>query len=279
MTDHPRIPLAGVIGTPIAHSRSPILHNYWLKRYGLQGYYIPMDIARADLEEVLHTLPKMGFVGLNVTLPHKESVLKLADIVTDRAALIGAANTLIFRADGKIHADNTDGYGFMANLRQHAPDWEPKSGPAVVFGAGGAARAILAALIDAGVPEIRLTNRTRPRAEALRTDFGAKITVVDWVQAPHQLWDAATVVNTTSLGMVGKPEFNLSLAELNPKALVTDLVYTPLQTEFLTAAAARGCKTVDGLGMLLHQAAPGFERWFGQRPDVDDEARERVMGV
>ncbi|WP_050527034.1 shikimate dehydrogenase [Pseudorhodobacter aquimaris] len=279
MTNHSRIPLAGVIGSPIAHSRSPVLHNHWLERYGLSGHYIPMDIAQTDLEEVLEMLPKMGFVGLNVTLPHKESVLKLADIVTDRAALIGAANTLIFRADGKIHADNTDGYGFMANLRQYAPDWDPKSGPAMVFGAGGAARAILAALIDAGVPEIRVTNRTRPRAEALRNDFGAKITVVDWVQSPHQLWDAATVVNTTSLGMTGKPPFTLSLAELNPKALVTDLVYTPLQTEFLTAAAALGCRTVDGLGMLLHQAAPGFERWFGQRPDVDDEARNKVMGI
>lgn len=279
MTDHPRIPLAGVIGSPIAHSRSPILHNYWLKRYGIKGHYIPMDVGQADLAEVLRALPKMGFVGLNVTIPHKEKVIALADIVTDRAALIGAANTLIFRSDGKIHADNTDGSGFVANLRQHAPDWRPKAGPAVVFGAGGAARAIIAALIEVGAPEIRLANRTRARAEALRADFGAKITVVDWVQAQHVLDDAATVVNTTALGMIGKPEFNVSLAELNPAALVNDLVYTPIQTEFLTAAAERGCKTVDGLGMLLHQAAPGFERWFGQRPEVDEETRDRVMGL
>ncbi|MGB3279495.1 MAG: shikimate dehydrogenase [Pseudorhodobacter sp.] len=279
MTDHPRIPLAGVIGSPIAHSRSPILHNYWLKRYGIKGHYIPMDVGQADLAEALRVMPKMGFVGVNVTIPHKETVIALADIVTDRAALIGAANTLIFRSDGKIHADNTDGSGFVANLRQHAPDWQPKSGPAVVFGAGGAARAVIAALIEVGAPEIRLTNRTRARAEALRADFGAKITVVDWVQAQHVLGDAATVVNTTALGMIGKPEFNLSLAELNPAALVNDLVYTPIQTEFLTAAAERGCKTVDGLGMLLHQAAPGFERWFGQRPEVDEETRDRVMGL
>lgn len=279
MTDHPRIPLAGVIGSPIAHSRSPILHNYWLKRYGIKGHYIPMDVGQADLAEALRVMPKMGFVGVNVTIPHKETVIALADIVTDRAALIGAANTLIFRSDGKIHADNTDGSGFVANLRQHAPDWQPKSGPAVVFGAGGAARAVIAALIEVGAPEIRLTNRTRARAEALRADFGAKITVVDWVQAQHVLSDAATVVNTTALGMIGKPEFNLSLAELNPAALVNDLVYTPIQTEFLTAAAERGCKTVDGLGMLLHQAAPGFERWFGQRPEVDEETRDRVMGL
>ena len=279
MTDHPRIPLAGVIGSPIAHSRSPLLHNYWLKRYGIKGHYIPMDIAQADLAEALRMLPKMGFVGLNVTIPHKETVIALADIVTDRAALIGAANTLIFRNDGKIHADNTDGSGLVANLRQHAPNWQPKAGPAVVFGAGGAARAIVAALIEVGAPEIRLTNRTRARAEALRADFGAKITVVDWVQSAHVLGDAATVVNTTALGMIGKPEFNVPLAELNPHALVNDLVYTPIQTEFLTAAAQRGCKTVDGLGMLLHQAAPGFERWFGQRPEVDEETRDTVMGL
>lgn len=279
MTDHPRIPLAGVIGSPIAHSRSPILHNYWLKRYGIKGHYIPMDIAQADLAEALRMLPKLGFVGLNVTIPHKETVIALADIVTDRAALIGAANTLIFRSDGKIHADNTDGSGFVANLRQNAPDWQPKAGPAVVFGAGGAARAVVAALIEVGVPEIRITNRTRARAEALRSDFGAKLTVVDWVQAAHCLDDVATVVNTTALGMIGKPEFNVSLAELNPTALVNDLVYTPIQTEFLTQAAARGCQTVDGLGMLLHQAAPGFERWFGQRPEVDEETRDTVMGL
>lgn len=279
MTDHPRIPLAGVIGSPIAHSRSPVLHGYWLKRYGIRGHYIPLDIAQADLREALQFLPRMGFVGLNVTIPHKESVLALADIVTDRAALIGAANTLIFRKDGKVHADNTDGAGFVANLRQHAPDWDPASGPAVVFGAGGAARAVVAALIEVGVPEIRLTNRTRPRADALRAAFGAKVAVLDWVQAPAALSDAATVVNTTALGMVGKPEFALSLDQINPGALVNDLVYTPLETHFLQAAAARGCRTVDGLGMLLHQAAPGFERWFGQRPEVDQATRDVVLGA
>ncbi len=278
MTDHPRIPLAGVIGSPIAHSRSPILHGYWLRRYGLKGHYIPLDIAQADLPEALKLLPRMGFVGLNVTIPHKESILALADIVTDRAALIGAANTIIFRKDGKVHADNTDGSGFVANLRQYAPGWNPAVGPAVVFGAGGAARAVIAALIEVGVPEIRLTNRTRPRAEALRAAFGAKVTVLDWVQSQGALSDAATVINTTALGMVGKPEFSLSLDEINPAALVNDLVYTPLETKFLKAAAARGCTVVDGLGMLLHQAAPGFERWFGQRPEVDQATRDVVLG-
>lgn len=277
MTDHPRIPLAGVIGSPIAHSRSPALHRYWLQRYGLKGFYIPMDIAQADLGRVLQTLPLMGFVGLNVTIPHKETVLALADIVTDRAALIGAANTLIFRKDGSIHADNTDGAGFIANLRQNAPHWQPQAGPAAVFGAGGAARAVVAAMIEVGVPEIRLANRTRARAEALHTDFGAKVVVHDWVQAGNMLEGVATVVNTTALGMVGKPDFRVPLDALSPQALVTDTVYTPLKTALLIEAEERGCTVVDGLGMLLHQAAPGFERWFGHRPEVDEATRQAVL--
>jgi shikimate dehydrogenase len=279
MTDHPRIPLAGVIGHPIAHSRSPALHGYWLKRYGLKGHYVPIDIAPTDLAEMVRTLPRLGFVGVNVTIPHKEDILHIADIVTDRAALIGAANTLIFRKDGKIHADNTDGSGFIANLRQNAPHWAPASGPAVVLGAGGAARAVVAALIEVGVPEIRLANRTRPRAEALRADFGAKIHVHEWVQAGALIDGAATLVNTTSLGMTGKPDFRVPLDRLDPRALVTDLVYTPLKTQLLIEAEAMGCTVVDGLGMLLHQAAPGFERWFGQRPDVDDATRQAVLSA
>lgn len=279
MTDHPRIPLAGVIGSPIAHSRSPALHGYWLKRYGIKGHYIPLDIAQADLREALRMMPKMGFVGCNVTIPHKETVLQIADVITDRAALIGAANTLIFRKDGKIHADNTDGAGFMANLRQNAPNWNPAAGPAAVFGAGGACRAVLAALIEVGVPEIRLANRTRARAEALRSDFGAKVHVYEWVQAPAMLEGAATVVNTTALGMTGKADMNIPLDTLERSALVTDLVYTPLKTQFLIEAEDRGCQVVDGLGMLLHQAAPGFERWFGIRPEVDDATRAAVLSA
>lgn len=279
MTDHPRIPLAAVIGSPIAHSRSPALHGYWMKRYGIKGFYIPMDVAQADLEQVLRLLPKMGFVGANVTIPHKEAVLHIADVITDRAALIGAANTLIFRKDGKIQADNTDGAGFIASLRQVAPHWVPSVGPAAVFGAGGAARAVIAALIEVGVPEIRLANRTRARADALRSDFGAKVHVYEWVQADAMIDGAATVVNTTSLGMTGKPDLVLPLDSLSPHALVTDLVYTPLKTQFLIEAEERGATVVDGLGMLLHQAAPGFERWFGQRPEVDDATRSAVLSA
>lgn len=274
-----RIPLAGVIGNPIEHSLSPRLHGHWLRTMGLAGHYIPMRVEQDDLETVIRTLPKAGFVGLNVTIPHKEAVLKLADIVTDRAALIGAANTLIFRDDGKIHADNTDGYGFTQNLRQSAPDWAPQTGPAAVFGAGGAARAILASLIELGVPEIRLSNRTRARADALRAEFGARIVVYDWVKAGNMLDDAVTVVNTSSLGMTGKPEFRVPLDGLMPGAVVNDLVYTPLKTDFLQQAEEAGCQVVDGLGMLLHQAVPGFERWFGTRPVVDDALRHAVLGV
>ncbi|MEH7829282.1 shikimate dehydrogenase [Gemmobacter denitrificans] len=279
MTDHPRIPLAGVIGHPVAHSRSPALHGFWLRRYGLQGHYIPLDIAPSDFEAGLRMLPRLGFVGVNVTLPHKENLLRIADIVTDRAALIGAANTVIFRKDGKIHADNTDGLGFIANLRQNAPDWQPKSGPAAVFGAGGAARAVVAALLEVGVQELRIANRTRLRAEGFRHDFGAKVVVYDWTQAGQMLEGATTVVNTTSLGMTGKADFTIPLDGMEPGALATDIVYTPLKTGFLIEAEARGARVVDGLGMLLHQAVPGFERWFGQRPTVDEETRRVVLSA
>lgn len=273
----PKIPIAAVIGHPIAHSKSPQLHAHWLKTYGLKGHYIPIDVAPDDFETVLRTLHKMGFVGANVTIPHKERALEVADQVTDRATLIGAANTLIFHEDGKILADNTDGYGFIQNLRQNAPHWDPQSGPAVVFGAGGAARAIIASLLDAGVPEILLTNRTRVRAEHLRDVFGARVTVIEWVQAGNILNKAATLVNTTSLGMTGKPDLRVPLDGLNPGTLVTDIVYTPLQTPLLKEAESLGCITVDGLGMLIHQAVPGFERWFGQRPEVSEGTRQAIL--
>lgn len=275
MTD--KIPLAGVIGSPISHSKSPQIHRHWLKTYGLRGDYIPMDVAPKDLEDVLRTLPKAGFVGVNITIPHKESVLDIADLITDRAILIGAANTLIFRKDGKIHADNTDGYGFIENLKAGAPQWKPESGPATVMGAGGSARAVVTSLLDAGVPEILITNRTRVRAEKLADDFGKRLTVVDWVQAGNILEDSRLVVNTTSLGMIGKPAMRVPLDGLRRGTIVTDLVYAPLKTDLLATAEAAGCVTVDGLGMLLHQAVPAFERWFGQRPEVDTATRAAAL--
>lgn len=272
-----KIPLAGVIGHPIAHSRSPRLHRHWLQTYGIDGHYIPMDVAPEDLEQVLRSLPKAGFVGVNITVPHKEAVMKIADQITDRATLIGAANTLIFRPDGKIHADNTDGYGFMENLRSGAPDWDPTAGPAVVLGAGGAARAVISALCEVGVPEIILTNRTRARADQLREDFGPKIRVEEWVQAGNVIEEAKLVVNTTSLGMIGQRELRVPLDGLQKGTVVTDLVYAPLKTNLLHEAEEAGCITVDGLGMLLHQAVPGFERWFGERPEVDAATRAAAL--
>lgn len=273
----PKIPLAGVIGSPISHSKSPQLHGHWLRTYGIPGYYIPMDVAPEELETVVRTLPKMGFVGVNVTIPHKEAILSIADLVTDRATLIGAANTLIFRKDGKIHADNTDGYGFLENLKNGAPDWTAKAGPAAVLGAGGAARAVIASLLDAGVPEILLSNRTRVRAEKLKSDFGSRVRVFDWVQAGNMIDNAALVVNTTSLGMIGKGEMRVPLDGLRKETVVTDLVYAPLKTKLLETAEEVGCVTVDGLGMLLHQAVPAFERWFGKRPEVDRATRAAAL--
>jgi len=274
----PKIPLAGVIGHPIAHSKSPQLHGHWLRTLGLKGHYIPMDVAPENLKKVLKPLPKMGFVGANVTIPHKESVMELVSQVTDRATLIGAVNTLIFREDGTVIGDNTDGYGFIENLRQGAVDWSADAGPAVVLGAGGAARAVVASLLDAGVPEILISNRTRVRAETLREECGTRLTVVDWTQAGNAIENGAMIVNTTSLGMAGKPDLRVPLDGLSKDAVVTDLVYNPLKTQLLAAAENVGCTTVDGLGMLLHQAVPGFERWFGIRPTVDDATRQAVLG-
>lgn len=272
-----QIPLAGVVGSPIAHSKSPQIHNHWLKKHGLLGQYIPMDVKTENLESVIKALPKAGFVGVNITVPHKEKILNLVDLVTDRAILIGAANTLIFRKDGKIHADNTDGVGFIQNLRQNAPGWDPKSGPAALLGAGGAARAVISSLLETGVPEIMISNRTRVRAEALKTEFGKRLTVFDWVQAGNMLEDASMVVNTTSLGMIGQPELRVPLDGLRKGTLVTDLVYAPLKTNLLVEAEKLGCITVDGLGMLLHQAVPAFERWFGVRPNVDSATRAAAL--
>ena len=273
---HARIPLAGVIGSPVAHSRSPGLFRHWLSELGLPGHYIPMDVADDDLENVLQTLPRLGFVGINVTIPHKESVLKFADHLSASAQKIGAANTITFQ-NGEVFADNTDSYGFMTNLKKGDPDWTANKGPAVVFGAGGAARAILNGLIEAGVSEIRLTNRNKERAEALSDHCGKAVTVYDWVQAGNIIEGAATVVNTTSLGMMGKPEFRIPLDGLEPSMTVTDIVYTPLKTRLLQEAQSAGCVVVDGLGMLLHQAVPGFERWFGAKPQVNETTRSVVL--
>ncbi len=271
------VPLAGVIGHPISHSKSPILHGYWLKKYGITGHYIPMDVEPGKLREGFDALIRLGFKGVNVTVPHKEDAISIADQVSDRARVIGAANTITFLEDGTIHADNTDGIGFLENLRQGQPNWRADAGPVALLGAGGAARAVISGLLDAGTPEIRLSNRSLDRAKALAEVFGNKVIVVPWENAADVFDGAATAVNSTTLGMLGQAPFTIALDALPETAVATDLVYAPLDTAFLQAAQQRGCETVDGLGMLLHQAAPGFERWFGTKPQVTAELREMVL--
>ena len=271
------IPVAAVLGHPINHSKSPKLHNYWLSLFNIDGYYIPLDIDPRNFENSIRALSGLGFVGANVTIPYKEKVLKIADKISDRAAIIGAANTLTFLQDGSIYADNTDGYGFLQNIKCKYNDWTAGEGTSVVFGAGGASRAILGALIEDGANEVILANRTRSRADQLRSVFGAKIKVVDWMKVQNYLSDASTVINATSLGMDGKAELPIPLQELKKNTLVTDIVYTPLNTPLLENAAKRGCRTVDGLGMLIHQAIPGFERWFGVKPDVSENLRKLLI--
>lgn len=276
-THRNRLPLAGVVGWPIAHSRSPRLHRFWLERHGIEGDYVPLGVEPRDLETAFAALPLLGFRGINVTLPHKEAALRLATRTSDRAALIGAANTLTFREDGSIYADNTDGYGFLENLRQGAPGWKGSEGPALVVGAGGAARAVVSALLSDGCPEIRLVNRTRARAEFLADEFGAKVAAVDWLQAEDAMEGCATIVNASSLGMTGQPALPFSLKRAPRSAVVSDIVYTPLITPLLEEAEKRRMRAVDGLGMLLHQGRPGFEAWFGVAPQVDEELRAHVL--
>lgn len=273
-----KIPVVAVIGSPIAHSKSPKMHGYWLAQNQIAGHYVPLDVAPDDLETVLRTLPKMGFVGANITIPHKEAALKIADHVTDRAAKIGAANTLFFDADGKIHADNTDGHGFIENLRAGCPSWAPTDGPAMVLGAGGASRAIVVALLEQGAPRVILANRTRARADDLAREFGDdRIHVIDWAAVDDTLSDVKTLVNTTSMGMVGHDPLPFDLGGLPMDALVTDIVYAPLITPLLDWAKTRGNPWVDGLGMLIYQGIPGFTKWFGASPTVTDELRELLL--
>ena len=271
------IPVAAVIGHPVNHSRSPRMHNFWLAHFGLEGYYIPLDIDPKKFERSIRNLPELGLVGANITIPYKEKVLKIADKISDRAALVGAANTLTFLPNGGIYADNTDGYGFLQNIKSKYKDWSAREGISVVFGAGGASRAILAALIEDGASDIILANRTRSRADQLRSDFGAKIKVVEWMKIQNYLSEASTIINTTSLGMVGKTDLPIPLSALKKNTLVTDIVYTPIKTHLLATAAKMGCRTVDGLGMLIHQAIPGFERWFGIKPGDSQALRELLI--
>ena len=269
--------LAGVMGWPVAHSLSPALHGHWLAQHGIDGAYLPLAVAPENFRDVLAAMPKMGFRGANVTVPHKEAALAGVAGADDLARRIGAVNTIVFGGDGRAQGSNTDAFGFIENLKAGAPRWNPKAGPAVVLGAGGAARAVVAALQDAGVPDIRLVNRTRDRADKVAADLGAGITVDDWDRRADLLADAGLLVNTTTLGMTGKDALDLSLDRLPAGAVVNDIVYVPLETPLLAAARARGNATVDGLGMLLHQARPGFHAWFGVMPEVTADLRAAVL--
>ena len=270
-------PIVAVLGHPISHSKSPRIHRYWLNKNRLNGDYIAIDIPPKNFSNTVKMLASVGVSGFNVTVPYKESALALADTVSQKAGKIGSANTLTVTKNCHIYADNTDAYGFMENLRALSPNWDPKSGPALVLGAGGAARAVLFSLIEAGAPKIYLCNRTRARAEELMGLSSSLIDIIDWKDRELWLPEIHTLVNTTSLGMIGKPALDINISKLRKHALVTDLVYSPLETDLLRNASRNGCHVVGGVGMLLHQAVPGFEGWFGVRPNVDEEIERLVL--
>ncbi len=269
--------LAGVMGWPVAHSRSPRLHGYWLALHGIDGAYLPLAVAPDDLADALGALPGRGFAGVNLTVPHKEVALTGLDTLSETARRIGAVNTVTVGADGTLAGDNTDAFGFIENLRAGAPAWSAGAGPAVMIGAGGAARAVAVALIDAGVLEMRVVNRTRARAETLAADLGGPLAAVDWADRHGALDGATLLVNATTLGMTGAPPLELDLGALGPGAVVNDIFYTPLETPLLAAARRAGHSVVDGLGMLLHQARPGFAAWCGVEPVVTDALRAFVL--
>ena len=275
--DEARPRLAAVLGNPISHSKSPRMHNYWLKQNKLNGYYIPIKVELEDFEQTIRALVNMGFSGVNVTIPHKLSALKIADESSSTAQYIGAANTLTFTKENKIYADNTDAYGFINNIKCKYPDWNPKKGMSVVLGAGGASRAVIAALLSEGAEKIIVLNRTIEKAEALKKDYDNKITVESWKNINEVAASSSNIINTTSLGMNDKTFIAINPKAIPETALVSDLVYTPLETNLLKIAKNRGSRTVDGLGMLIHQGIPGFEAWFGQKPLVTEELREILI--
>ncbi|MGX5804638.1 shikimate dehydrogenase [Bradyrhizobium sp. Arg314] len=266
---------AFVTGHPIAHSRSPKIHGHWLAKYGIDGSYQAIDVRPEDLAAFLGSLGQSGLRGGNVTIPHKEAAFALVDRRDEAAEAIGAVNTL-WLDDGVLWGGNTDGLGFAGNLEQYAPGWAA-NGPAVVLGAGGASRAVIHALKQRGVKDIRIVNRTLPRALELAGRFGAGVSAHGADAVGELLADAGLLINTTSLGMHGDATLSADPAGLPDHAIVTDIVYVPLQTPLLAAAKTRGLKTVDGLGMLLHQAVPGFERWFGRKPEVTPELRRMIV--
>ena len=269
--------LAGVAGWPIDHSRSPRLHNFWLRRYQIDGVYVPLAIKPQNFEMAVRALPKIGFAGCNVTLPHKEAALKICDRVDPVASRIGAVNTIVVAEDGSLEGSCTDGFGFSQALKEGAPELVLSNARALLVGAGGSARAIAVALLEAGVSELIIVNRTRTRAENLSRTLNGGIKVAEWDQRAEQLDGTRLLVNSTTLGMQGQPHLDLTLDALPQDAVVMDAVYTPILTPLLVAAQRRGNRIVDGLGMLLHQARPGFAAWFGRQPRVDQEVRDHIL--
>lgn len=258
---------ACVIGWPIEHSRSPVIHNYWLESNQIKGSYVKEAVPPEDLESFLGGLGEKGYAGCNITVPHKEAAFRIAAEKDNAAVAVGAANTLWLEG-GKLHASNTDTYGFMTYLGLQAPDWNKRDAPVSVLGAGGAARAIVHGFLEAGVSRVNVFNRSLPRAQALAKHFGDRVTAHEWESRNDKSFGAGVLVNTTSVGMKNQGDLGIDTKRLHHECCVADIVYIPLQTALLREAQAAGLKTVDGLGMLLHQAVPGFERWFGVRPDV-----------
>jgi shikimate dehydrogenase len=276
MTHPDRFLLAGLMGFPVMHSRSPKLHNYWLARHGLIGAYLPLAIRTEGLRAALRALPALGFSGCNLTIPHKEAALAIVDRVDPVARRIGAMNCVVVAPDGSLEGQNHDAFGFVESIREAQPNWRADAGPIVVIGAGGGARAVLVSLIDQGAREIRLVNRTPSRAAALQRDLDGPITALAWEKREDALAGAAMLINTTNQGMVGTPPLDIALDALPSTALVSDIVYIPRETPLLAAARKRGNPTVNGLGMLLHQARPAFRAWFGIMPEVTPEVRAMI---
>lgn len=266
---------ACVIGWPIAHSRSPAIHGYWLERYGIDGSYDKRAVPPEDIASFLASLAAEGLAGCNVTIPHKETAYRLAAMREASAVAVGAANTLWVES-GALCAANTDTYGYMTYLGEQVPDWNRRDAVVSILGAGGAARAIVAGFLEAGVEEIRVFNRSPERAEALARDFGPRLKPMPWHQRSHASTEAAVVVNTTAVGLKGDGRLDLDFTDFHPDCVISDIVYVPLETGLIRAARRHGLRTVDGLGMLLHQAVPGFEKWFGVRPEVTDELYDLI---
>ena len=271
--------MAGVMGWPVAHSRSPVIHNHWIRQYGLDGAYGLFPVQPSQLETAIRGLKALGLAGCNITIPHKVEAMRYMDWVEPLALRMGAINTIVVQADGALHGFNNDGYGYLQSLREAQPNWRADAGPAVVLGAGGAARAIVVSLIDAGATEIRILNRTRHKADELAQEFGQVVTAFDWKERSEALHNAALLVNTTNQGMHGENALEIDLAQLPTSALVSDAIYIPLETPLLAAARQRGNTTVNGLGMLLHQARPAFNAWFGVMPEVTPELKSAIMAT